>query len=254
MSKDKPNKKGIAWFKSNNSKQSLQEQKTIPLPMDTSDFTGDSIDDSINGYNDDNLMVLEQSSSNVFAKDNQDKIVLDLLVPFENMLKDRQLILYKNQGLEEQLHTLNDSISRLKQDQMKKDQQLQEKNKAIRTLENNLTNKQMSYDQLLDDYKEYQTTSNFEYERISNLLDIETNKYHKLNEEATNTQYQNMLKTNELEEKIRNIEIEAQRYLKEQQKILADKAELMQTINDFTERMSFSFSPKSTTTNASDSE
>lgn len=246
MSNDRPKKKGIGWFKSNNSNLVDHiEESTRQLPVDTSDTIDDQEPET--------LMELEQPSSHIFSRDNQDKITLDLLVPLENMLKDRQLILYKNQGLEEQLDALNETINRLKQDQMKKDQQLQEKNKAIRGLENNLTNKQMSYDQLLDDYKEYQTNSNIEYERVSQLLDIETNKYNKLNEESTANQYKNMLKTNELEEKIRNLEIEAQRYQEEYQKIVADKDELMQTINDFTERMSFSFSPKTSTTDSSDS-
>ena len=246
MSKDKSKKKGMPWFKPNNSNSIQLEQNTVQPPID--------INDSIDEHNDDILVEPVQSSSSIFLKDNQDKIVVDLLVPLENMLKDRQLLLYKNQGLEGQLHTSNDTINRLKQDQMKKDEQLQEKNKSIRTLESNLTNKQMSYDQLLEDYKDYQTTSNIEYEKISNLYDIETNKYNKLSEEATNTQYQSMLKTNELEERIRNLEIEAQQYQEELQKTLADKAELMHTINDFTERMSFSFSPKATTIDTSELE
>jgi chromosome segregation ATPase len=191
------------------------------------------------------------NNKHLFSRDNQDKISLDLIVSLENMLKDRQLILYKNKGLEDQLHTANGTISRLKHDQMKKDQLLQEKGKEIRALEGNLTNKQMSYDQLLEDYKEYQNTSNNEYEKISNQLEKETHKYNKLNEESTNTQYQNMLKIKELEEKIRDFEIENQKYAEQNQKIVNEKAELMQTINDFTERMSFSFSPKTTDSSTS---
>lgn len=246
MSKEKTKKKGIGWFKTNNSNLNQIEQDIGELQVPTSEI--------ITNEQSNNLMEFEQSNSHIFSKENQDKMALDLLVPLENMLKDRQLMLYKNKGLEEQLCTLNEINNRLKQDIMKKDQFLQEKNKEIRTLENGLTNKQMSYDQLLEDYKESQTTSNIEYERISNLLEIENNKYTKLNEEATSAQYQSMLKINELEEKIRNLEIESQRYLQEHQKVLDDKAELMQTINDFTERMSFSFSPKITAPDLSDSE
>lgn len=207
MSKENRKKKGIGWFKTNNPSLNKIEKNIAGLQVAPSDI--------IENEQSNDLMAFEQSSSHLFSKENQDKMTLDLLVPLENMLKDRQLLLYKNKGLNEQIRTLNEINNRLKQDIVKKDQSLQEKNKEVRTLENNLTNKQMSYDQLLEDYKDSQTTSSFEYERISNLLEIESNKYTKLSEESTNTQYQNMLKINELEEKIRNLEIEGQRYLQE---------------------------------------
>lgn len=177
--------------------------------------------------------------------------MLDLIVSLENMLKDRQLIQYRNKALEEQLQNANETINRLKQDQLKKEQLLQEKNKEIRSLEDSLTSKQMSYEQLLEDYKEFQNTAKIEYDKIASHLEAERNKYNKLNEQATNAQYQSMLKINELEEKIRTLEIEKQQYAEQYQKVLKEKTELLQTINDFTERMSFSFLPKNNTSNSS---
>lgn len=234
MTKESSKKRGLGWFK------------------------GIQIESDIIADLEEDTEVIEEESSNVqndqqmFLKDNQDKITLDLIVSMENMIKDRQLIQYKNKGLDEQLQAAHETINRLKQDQMKKEQLLQERRKEIRALEGSLTNKQMSYDQLLEDYKEYQNTSNMEYEKISNLLETETNKYNMLNEESMNIQYQNMLKINELEESIRNLEIENQQHIQQHQKILNEKNELMKTINDFTERMSFSFSQKTNTSDSQD--
>ena len=67
-------------------------------------------------------------------------------------------------------------------------------------------------------------------------------------------QYKNMLKINELEEIIRNLKIENQQYIQQYEKIVNEKAELMKVINDFTERMTFSFSPKVASTDGSNSE
>lgn len=239
---------GISWFKSTNYSPSQLSQDDMEQQIIVDDIEEEQLlnvkeSEQANTYNE-NLL---------FSKDNQDKVVLDSIVSLENMIKDRQLILYKNKGLEEQLFVANETISRMKKDLMKKDQQLQEKSKEIRGLEISLTNKQMNYDQLLEDYKEYQNTSNMEYEKVSSQLETEANKYAKLNEESMNTQYQNMLKINELEEKVRSLETENQQYIQQYQKILGEKNELMKTINDFTERMSFSFSPKTTTSNSSDS-
>jgi hypothetical protein len=67
-------------------------------------------------------------------------------------------------------------------------------------------------------------------------------------------QYKNMLKINEWEETIRNLRIENQQYLQQYEKILNEKSELMKIINDFTDKMSFSFSPKVTASDGSNSE
>lgn len=249
MSKESTKKKRIGWFKTNDYDQRQLDQDSLEQEETAAEFMKEEQFLDVREFEQTDT----ENNKNLFSKDNQDKVVLDLIVSLENMIKDRQLILYKNKGLEEQLYATNETISRIKQDQMKKDQILQDKNKEIHGLENSLTHKQMSYDQLLEDYREYQNTSNIEYEKISNQLETEINKYKKLNEESMNAQYQSVLKITELEEKVRNLEIENQRYSQQYQKILDEKSELMQTINDFTQRMSFSFSPKTTTSNLPDS-
>jgi len=200
----KAKKKGLTWLKNIRSSQ-VQTEPTTVEPQSSVELS-EEIEQTE-----------PQNNTELFSKDTQDKIVLDLIVSLENLLKDRQLMLYKNKALEEQLHNANESINRLKQDQLKKEQLLQEKNKEIRSLEDILTSKQMSYEQLLEDYKEYQS----------------------------------MTKINDLEEKIRNLEIEKQQLEQQYQKIIQEKTELLQTINDFTERMSFSFLTKNTASNSS---
>ncbi|MFA5575931.1 MAG: hypothetical protein WCZ27_02585 [Tissierellaceae bacterium] len=228
-------KKGLAWLKSSFFSQNPTEEDNVEKEEILNEERSIAMKE--------NEQVAAQNN-NIFAKDNQDKIILDLIVPLENLIKDRQLIQYRNKGLEEQLYVANETMNRMKQDLVKKDQQLQEKNKEIRNLETNLTSKQMSYDQLLEDYKEYQSTSNMEYESISNQLSAEITKYNKLSEETKNNQYQNILKISELEEKVRGLEIENQQNIEKYQRIFEEKAELIKTINDFTQRMTFSFSPK----------
>jgi DNA repair exonuclease SbcCD ATPase subunit len=235
---EKGEKKGLTWLKNIRSSQ-VQTEPTTVEPQSSVELS-EEIEQTE-----------PQNNTELFSKDTQDKIVLDLIVSLENLLKDRQLMLYKNKALEEQLHNANESINRLKQDQLKKEQLLQEKNKEIRSLEDILTSKQMSYEQLLEDYKEYQNTSKIEYDKIVSRLEAEKTKYNKLSEQATNAQYQSMTKINDLEEKIRNLEIEKQQLEQQYQKIIQEKTELLQTINDFTERMSFSFLTKNTASNSS---
>ncbi|WP_164667296.1 hypothetical protein [Virgibacillus doumboii] len=248
MSKD-VDRKSMGWLKGVLSNQTQAEQTSTEQHAAT-----EVTEEQQTTAEDEHEQVSTSENRNIFSRDSQDKVASDLVVSLENMLKDRELLQYKSKGLKDQLHTANDTINRYKHEDMKKDQLIQEKNKEIRELEGSLTNKQMNYDQLLEDYKEYQSKSNNEYEKIANELETESNKYAKLSEESTNAQYQSMLKIKELEEKVRNLEIENQKYNERYEKISEEKAELMQTINDFTERMSFSFSPKANDNSSESSE
>lgn len=226
--------KSMDWLKGVLSNQSPQVVKeTTPHESEDIQMTADVEEPEKN-----------TTSTNLLSKEDQDKVTLDLIVSLENMLKDRQLILYKNKDLEEQLDNANEMISKFKHDQVKREQLIQEKNKEISLLENKLTNKQMNYDQLLEDYKEFQGTSKVEYTTLSNQLEKQINKYNKLNEEATHTQYQNLLKINQYEDRIRELEVENQKLQEQFEQVLEEKNQLMKSINDFTERMSFSFTPK----------
>ncbi len=183
------------------------------------------------------------SYKNIFSRENQDKITLDLIVSVENMLNERQILLFKNKGLNEQIHNANETINRLKHEQNKRDQQIKDYEKEIHSLEDKLTNKQMSYDQLLEDYKEYQNNSNTAIDNLKFQLEKEQSKYSKLDEEMTKHQYQSMQQTKELEERIRDLEAENQKINDQYHKIHEEKNQLLHTINDFTARMSVSFAP-----------
>lgn len=231
-------KKGLGWLRSANNNQNQLDKNNIDQQTSKTEVLKEAqLSNSMELNQKD-----KQNDNLLFDKSNQDKVVLDLIVSLENIIKERELILHKNKELKDQLHTASETINRVKHELTKKDQLLQESSKEISKLENKLSNKQMSYDQLLEDYKEYQNTASIEYERISGQLETEVNKYNKLNEEFLSFQHNNMLKINELEETIRILRVENQQYAQQYQQILDEKAQLMKTINDFTARMSFSFS------------
>lgn len=234
-------KKKASWFKSavNNQldNQGEQSENEVTVTVEEPTTTFNVIENS----------TMENNQA-LFSKENQDKTALDVIVSIENILKERQLLSYKNNALIDQVDAANETISRFKRESLKKDQLLQDKSKEIRELEHMLTNKQMSYDQLLEDYKEFQLTSNLEFDKISNQLETEKAKYAKLFEESTRIQSQQQDRINELEDRIRNLEIENEKFAEQYEKISNEKADLMKSINDFTERMSFSFSTKSNDT------
>lgn len=246
-------KKRIGWFKSNkqnildNEEEVMLEVVEEPQPeMDKNNIVNEEkkVEEVEVKEKETALSLESEKNLGLFSRDSQDKIALDVIISVENIIKDRQLLSYKYNALSEKLSEANDTINRYKREQQKKEQIIQEKIREIRDLEISLTNKQMSYEQLLEDYKEYQLSHNLEYDKISNQLETEKAKYNKLYEESAKIQAQNLQKITELENRIQNLEIENQRYVEQYEKIAEEKAQLMKTINDFTERMSFSFSPK----------
>ena len=242
-------KKGLGWFKGNRTNNDATEAWENIIAE--KELAATKVEEELI-QEESPMELVESANKNVLSKENQDKHSLDLIVAVENLLKDRQLVRIKLSDLAKRLLEANESIGRYKQDLENREQLLHEKNKEIQTLENSLTNKQMSYDQLLEDYKEYQLNSNSEYEKVTSLLETEQNKYNTLNEEFTNSKFKHMEKVNELEEKIRNMEAENKKYATSYQQIVEEKNQLMKTINEFTERMSFSFTPKTSSTNASE--
>ncbi|MNW44815.1 hypothetical protein D3C74_220620 [compost metagenome] len=245
MARDTKNK-SMGWFKGvlSNQNELSQTSKEDNTPTEY-----ELVENEFSSNKDESVPSDNSSKKYILSKENLDKVSLDLIVSLENMLNERQLVAFKNEDLDQQLQASNETISRLKYDLVKKDQLVQDKSKEIRTLEGTLTSKQMSYDQLLEDYKEYQSTANLDFEKVSTQLEKEINKYNLLKEESASIQYQNMLTIRELEEKIRDLDTENKKFETQCAKITAEKAELMKTIQDFTERMSFSFSSKPNTSN-----
>ena len=228
------------WLKGVLAHRSDAEQELI-RSLDIHEYPKDR---SLDIHNNDLAIEMDSSdigrSKGLLFRESQDKISLDLIVAAENMVNDRQLIVFKNKGLEDQLHNAKETINHLKQDLNKKEHILFEKEKEIRSLEDKLTGKQMSYDQLLEDYKDYQNTSIQGTDSLKYQLEKERSKYVKLDEELTKHQSANLHKVNKLEEKLRDLEAENQQLLEQYTHIFEEKNQLLQTINDFTERMSFS--------------
>lgn len=197
------------------------------------------------GTEEESTGISTDSSKLDYAVLEQDKTALDLVLAVENLLNERQLFQFKSKDTEDQLYNANETTNRLKNELSKREHQIIEKEKEFKSLEDKLTSKQMSYDQLLEDYKDYQSTSNSGIENLKFQLEKERNKYFQLSEEFSKHQYDSMQKTKELEEKLRDSEAENLKISSQYQKVMEEKAQLLQSVTDFTERMSFSFSPPS---------
>ncbi|MFZ0577412.1 MAG: hypothetical protein WAM41_07860, partial [Psychrobacillus psychrotolerans] len=93
-------KKGTGWFKSILSKQNQMEN----ISVEQKEIITDIIIDRPSMITEEVEQLVTDNNKKIFSKDNQDKIVLDVMISIENMLTERQLVSYKNKGLEEQVN------------------------------------------------------------------------------------------------------------------------------------------------------
>lgn len=228
------NEKTGGWFKRGllNRQENDEENKKENTVKEEKDIMAD------------NRANLEQEIGNMLSKSNKDRVVADLVGPLENLVKDRQMLIFNNRDLEEKLKVANEAIERMKSNIENQEKRIEMKDNEIKSLEENMSIKQVGYDQLLEDYKEYQSVSKKEFEEISSRLDLEISKYKKFNEETADAQYKNLQKISSLEEKIRGLEIEKEQYSVRYEKVNEEKNALMKNINEFTKRMTLSIPGK----------
>lgn len=174
---------------------------------------------------------------NILSRSNKDKFISDLVSPLEDLIKDRELLMVNKQDLENKLNVANSTIDRMKNNIDDQEKKLVTQVEEIKSLEKNLSEKQTSYDQLLEDYKNHQNVARREYAQISNKLDLEISKYNRFSDETTTAQRRNIDKINVLEEKIRSLEIERDQYSKRYDEANKEKEALIKNIDDFTKRM-----------------
>ena len=179
-------------------------------------------------------------------KEDEDKITFDLVVAVKNIVNDRQLTVNRLVNIEVQLTDAIEKNIKLKGDMRKKEKEILEAHEFIKTLEDKLMTKQMTYDQLLEDYKHYQDNAKAEIDNVKFSFQKEQEKYVKLTLEAKIHQNEANQKIDQLEEKIRDLEAENKNINEQFQISLAEKNQLLQTINEFTNR--FTVKPTPTVT------
>ncbi len=169
-----------------------------------------------------------------------DKLSLDLVSAVDHILSDRQIVLYRISDLEHLKGDANDNISRLNSEIERLRKLIEEKEAVIRELEEKLLNKQMRYDQLIEDFKEYQDSTKIEMNDLKFQLDKAYGKYEKLQQQLKNNRTEYVQQINELEERIRELEVQNQKVTDEYMRTLEDKNRLLQSFAHFTENMSLS--------------
>jgi len=187
----------------------------------------------------------EESSSILEKKSHLDKKSLDLVFAVEQMIQAKQRVETSNYEMQDRLNYANGQIDRLNKDLKNMNKVIEDREKSIRDLEQRLAEKNLRVDQMLDDYRELQSTLSYEIEELKSINEVERQKYASLLQKNTDTLAEKNRKINELEEKVGKLEIEHGHMKQKFETLRQEKTHLVNIVNDFAARMTSPFAAKS---------
>ncbi|KGE20194.1 hypothetical protein [Paenibacillus wynnii] len=170
-----------------------------------------------------------------------DKKSLDLIFAVEQIIQSRQHAETNSHELQDRLTHSTGHVERLNRDMKNLNKVIEEKEKNILELEHKLIEKNLKVDQVIEDYRELQTTMAAEIDELKSSIDLEQQKYVSVVQKHNEAHSDKLKKINDLEEKLGRVEVENSHLKQKYDTIRQEKAYLSSMISDFTNRMTLPF-------------
>jgi len=175
------------------------------------------------------------------GKGQLDKKSLDLIFAVEQTIQARQHAETNINELQDRLTHTTGHVERLNRDMKNLNKVIEDREKNIMELEQKLIEKNLKVDQVMEDYRELQTTLSAEIDELKSTVDLEQQKYRGVVHKHNEAHAEKIKKMNELEEKIGRIEIENAHLKQKYDTVRQEKAYLSSMISEFTNRMTLPF-------------
>jgi chromosome segregation ATPase len=198
---------------------------------------------------------VEGRHGSVFAnKSHMDKKSLDLIFAVEQIIQAQQRVEASHHETQDRLNYANGQVERLNRDLKNLNTVIEDREKSIMDLEQKLTVKNFKVDQIMEDYRELQSSLTDQIEEQKGIIDVERQKYDSFLQKSNDTQAEKNKRINDLEEKFGKLEIEHAHMKQKFEALRQEKIYLVNIVNDFTTRMTAPFSPKTNSVDETSSE
>jgi chromosome segregation ATPase len=188
------------------------------------------------------LASVEPSGSIVIHnKGHMDKRSLDLVFAVEQMIKAKQHLEVSYNDVQDRLGHANGQNDRLNRDLKNLGKVIEEREKSILELEQRLSDKNLKVDQMMEDYRELQSTLSGEIDELKAVIEFERQNYKGLFQKYNETTTDKNKKISELEEKNARLEVELSQMKQKFDALRQEKTHLLNLVNDFTNRMTSPF-------------
>lgn len=184
----------------------------------------------------------EEPLSSLFAnKAQMDKKSLDLVFAVEQMIQAKQHVEISYRELQDRLSQANGHIERMGKDLKNLNKVIEERERSILELEQKLTERNLKVDQMMEDYRELQSSLSGEIEELKGVIEIERQKYASLLQKHNEMHAEKNKRISDLEEKIGKQEIEYSHLKQKFEALRQEKTYLLNMVNDFTARLTTPF-------------
>lgn len=172
----------------------------------------------------------------------KDNIVLDLVSAIEQLIRARQIsenslkeLQKRHQHAQEQIESLQKEIAQVRT-------ALENKEGQVKEWEGKFADKNMAIDQLMEDYNILQANVTKEIRELKNAYEIERGKNKQVQEQNLKESIENITILKKNEETIVMLRTENENLKKSYENIRKENTYILSMVNDFTSRMSLSFS------------
>lgn len=173
-----------------------------------------------------------------------DKTVLDLVIAVEQVISEKRLLEKKAHEYQDRFRFTQRQMELVNNDLAKTKDLLAKKEEQTKTLEDKLTSQNMRIDQLLEDYRGLQAELVDNLDELRNKLDIEQNKYQRLQEQLEHENQDAQKTIRENRDTIVRLESENAHLKQQYERIRQENNYLLNLVNDFTNQMSASLPSK----------
>jgi predicted RNase H-like nuclease (RuvC/YqgF family) len=173
-----------------------------------------------------------------------DRAAQDLISEVERFIRDREVMQLNNIEMKDTVDHLEQKVEKLSIEKDKLIYQFIDKEEELKELEEKLNEKHSVYELLLKEYKELQGMTSTEIKQLKSEIEIEKHKYSQLTQDFKTYRATANKDHDDLQERVRKLEAKNED-LVEQYKVKTDEnAELMQSINQFSEQFTFNMLKK----------
>lgn len=226
--------KSKRWFRRNSDEmaENDEDMEKAGVAMENSDYKD---------AEERNMNVESTNGSLLGQKDALDSLELDLVVASEALMKRRRLELTRIQDLQHQLQHLQSNIAHNANILDSVEKKTSEYESMIRDMEKKLTDTQMRYNQLMEDFDTYQVNMKDDTEKLRFLLSEQSQKYNQLLEEYSVSKNDTLKMETRFQEELRTLKAENHELKTRYDEAQKEKKRLLETFNEFTSRLTSPF-------------
>lgn len=178
------------------------------------------------------------NSMNTLAQSADDEVSTRLFASVVSIVEDRRQLITSLDEHKRFLRDAENTIQDMKLDKRASQLLLEKKEEEIEVTRRQMAEKQLKYDQLLEDYRQLRSNDSKEFERLQQQIKEIRLSYENLNADYSRFRSESIRESEKLEAEVREGLVKYHQLLDEYNRLREENSNLMSSIVNFTQQMS----------------